>query len=171
MSERDAANRQLFEQVQKLPRTFEQEVPTDYIDSNGHMNMMYYTLIANQGMGRFVQTLGLHRETMHANQRGFFALRQVVSFLNELREGEEFAVHSGLVAYDHKRLHFMHYVVSLDKNCVASSDERVAMYIDLTKRRSTEFEPEVLAQLKQVRAELAETNWQPQLSGAIELKS
>ncbi len=160
----------VLEQALRLPRTFEQEVPEDYIDINGHMNMMYYTMICNQGMGHLLREIGLNRELFQVKQRGIFALRQVISYLNELKLGETVAVHSGLVAYDTKRFHLMHYLVNLTRPGVASTDERVGMYIDLTARKSTPFEPEILARLEQLYNSHAALNWQPELSGAIKLK-
>jgi len=171
MSERNEAANLLLAQVLKLPRTYQQEVPADYIDSNGHVNMMYYTMMANLGMRHFLEQLGLRMTEFQAQQRGFFALRQVISYLNELREGQQFAVHSGIVNYDAKRLHFMHYVVNLSNERVASTDERIAMYIDLSTRRSTTFGPEIEARLETVRLSHAALGWQPELSGSIQLKA
>ena len=79
-------------------------------------------------------------------------------------------MHSGLIDYDRKRVQFMHYIISLTHNRVAAYDERMAMYIDMSVRRSTEFEPEILAQLETLKQQLAGTGWQPPLSGAIQLK-
>lgn len=64
----------------------------------------------------------------------------------------------------------MHYIISLTHNQVAAYDERLAMYIDMNVRRSTNFEPEILAQLEPLKQKHAATGWQPQLSGAIQLR-
>jgi acyl-CoA thioester hydrolase len=159
-----------LEQALNLPRTYEAEIPEYYLDSNGHMNMMYYTLVGNMGMGHFMESIGINRESFRAKQRGFFALKQIISYLHELREGDLVAVHTGLVNYDAKRLHFMHYVVCLTHNMVASVDERVAMYIDLNQRKSTTFEPEIMAGLERVHAQHASSGWDPDISGVIQLK-
>ncbi len=164
----------LLEQVLKLPRTYETVIPAEYLDLNGHMNVMYYTAIGNMGLIPFFGDAGLvssiSGESGDGRTRGMFALRQVLSYLNELRAGERIAVHSGLIGYDTKRVHFMHYIVSLDHNLVASTDERVAIYIDMTVRRATNFEPEIMARLAKKLAEIANLDWQPELSGAIQLK-
>ncbi len=164
----------LLEQVLKLPRTYKMIIPTDYLDANGHMNVMYYTDVGNQALIYFFRETGLNngmdRQGAETRTRGMFALRQVLTYMNELRAGEEVAVHSGIVGYDSKRVHFMHYIVSLTHNRVASSDERVAIYIDLTVRRSTSFEPELLSNLEKFKAKYANLGWQPEVSGAIQLK-
>lgn len=164
----------LMEQVLKLPRTHEMVIPADYLDFNGHMNVMYYTAVGNMGLVPFFGEAGI-RAAISASpefprERGMFALRQVLSYLNELREGERVAVHSGLLGYDNKRVHFMHYIISLDKHRVASTDERVAIYIDLTNRRSTNFEPEIMERLAKVKNRFDGLGWKPELSGAIKLK-
>ena len=141
----------LLEQARLLPLTHQQAIPADYMDLNGHMNVMYYTHVGNMALYNFFDSLGLHKQLFVPGKRGMFALRQVISYVNELREGEEIEVHSGLIGYDRKRLQFMHYIVSLTHNRVAAYDERLAMYIDMSVRRSTEFEPEILAQLEPLK--------------------
>ena len=169
MIERDQAD-EILKQVLELPRTFEQTVPADYIDLNGHMNVMHYTGVGNFALRKFFEQSGLRFERFESGERGMFALRQVISYLNELREGEQIAVHTGLVGYDAKRLHFIHYIVSLTHQRLASQDERVAMYMDMSRRRSTPFEPEILTDLARVREQYQQFGWQPHLSGAIQLK-
>jgi acyl-CoA thioester hydrolase len=171
MSSRSEAEAQLLEQVLKLPRIAELEIPEDYLDANRHVNMMYYTLIANLGWRAFFDALGLPREHFTARQRSTFALRQVISYLNELKEDDRVAVHGGLVDYDNKRLFFIYYVVNLTTHKLASSDERLIMYIDMNTRRAATFEPDFLAQLEKVRAAHAALGWQPELSGAIRLNA
>ncbi len=160
----------LYEQVIQLPRTVEYVIPADYIDANGHMNVMHYTGIGNMGMQRFVEVNGIQSDLFRRGERGMFALRQVISYLKEVREGEQIAVHTGLIGYDAKRLHFIHYIISLTHQRVASTDERIAMYMDMTVRRSTPFEPHILENLATIRTNYSQLAWQPEVSGAIQLK-
>jgi acyl-CoA thioesterase FadM len=115
--------------------------------------------------------VGILEDKIASGERGFFALKQVISYLSELRVGEHVALHTGLVNYDRKRLHFIHHIVNLTRKRVASVDERVAMYMDLKVRRSAEFEPETLEKLKATLTRFRALDWQPQLSGAIQLSS
>lgn len=170
MSSRKEAEAILLEQVLKLPATFEMEVPSEYLDRNGHVNMGHYSNIANRGMGHFMQMLGLHHDYFTEGKRGFFALRQVLSFLNEMHVGDQISVHAGLVDFDPKRLHFMLYIVNHTRHKLASSDERLAMLVDLTTRKSTTYEPEIVATFEKIKAEHYASGWIPELSGAISLK-
>ncbi len=164
------ASAPLLEQVLSLPRTHQHTIGPDFIDQNGHMNVMFYTALGNEGIGPFIKSLGLPSDTFEEGRRGMFALRQVISYLAELRQGEEVAVHTGLVGHDAKRLHFVHYIVSLNRQQLASSDERVAMYMDMTTRRSAVFRPDATECLARARATFAASGWKPELSGAIRLK-
>ena len=170
MSSRIEAETLLLEQVLKLPRTAELEIPEDYLDSNRHVNMMYYTLIGNLGWRTFFDQLGFHRDQFQTRERSTFVLKQMLSYLNELKEEDRVAVHSGLVDYDTKRLHFFYYVVNLTTHKLACIDERLVMYIDMTTRRSATFDQEIIDQLENVKAAHAVTGWKPELSGAIQLK-
>ena len=60
MTKRSEAEALLLEQVLKLPCVAELEIPEDYLDSNGHMNMMYFTLVANLGWKDFFMSWGCH---------------------------------------------------------------------------------------------------------------
>ncbi|MEI7556220.1 thioesterase family protein [Candidatus Chlorohelix sp.] len=159
----------LYEVALNLPRTHELLIPENFIDSNGHMNVMYYTGVGNMGIKPFFKLIGIPDDKIASGERGFFALKQVISYLNELRLGEHVALHTGLVNYDRKRIHLIHHIVNLTRKRVACIDERVAMYMDLKVRRSTEFEPETLEKLKGTLANFNALNWQPQVSGAIQL--
>lgn len=174
----DSSN--LLEQVLKLPVMFEQTIPTSFLDGNGHMNMMYYTDLGNRALYAFFTDVGIfkakrdkvfHTEDFAKRDRSTFALQQFLNYLREVREGDEVAVHSGLIGYDAKRLHFMHYVVNRTRQTIASSDERLAIYIDMNTRRSTPFEPDILERLAAAQARYDSLGWKPQLSGAIKLKN
>lgn len=170
MSNRKEAENALLEQVLKLPRTAELEVPEDYLDSNGHVNMMYFTLISNLGWRSFFDSLGMPREYFLTRNHSTFALRQFISYFNELRDGDKVAVYNGLLDYDSKRLHFMAYVVNLTTNRLASSDERLILCMDMNTRRATVMEPQILEQLEKVRVAHASLGWKPELSGAMGVK-
>jgi acyl-CoA thioester hydrolase len=159
-----------LEDIIKLPRTHEQLIPADYIDMNGHVNVMYYTHLGNMGIQNFFKVIKLPFDKFARGERGFFALRQVINYLSEIRQGEHVAVHTGLAAFDQKRLHFFHYIVNLSRQKVASSDERLAMYIDMNTRRSASFEPETVENLMKAQEFFAGTGWKPQFSGAIQIK-
>jgi acyl-CoA thioesterase FadM len=90
--------------------------------------------------------------------------------MNEIRVGEHIAVHTGLVEVDSKRIHFIHYIVNLTHMRVSSSDERVAMYMNMSERRGASWEPEIREKLEQARSFYKSLAWEPELSGAIQLK-
>ncbi len=162
---------QMLEQVLALPRTYEHQIPHEYIDLNGHMNVMYYTHIGNSGLYKFMRSLGLDYAELAKENRGTFALRQVLSYFNEIHEKDEIAVHTGLVNFDKKRLHFIHYIVNLSRNKLASQDERLAIYMDMSTRKSAEWEADKLARFAEARDFYRNSGWTPELSGAIHIKS
>jgi acyl-CoA thioester hydrolase len=153
---------EMLEQALQLPRSSELIVPTDYIDGNGHMNMMYYTLVGNIGSRHFWEELGLSNQLRRTEgKRSTFMLRQLLTYLNELQEGEEVAVHVGLHEFDAKKMHYFVYIISLTNHTLACMDERLEISIDMTTRRSTSFEPEVLEKLEHMRARHAAVGWKP----------
>ena len=113
--------------------------------------------------------MGLPRERMLADHRSTFALRQFISYFNELKVGDKVAVYGQLVDYDSKRVHFIFHIVNKSSHKLASSDERLIMYMDMNTRRSATFAPDVLIQMEQVKARYAAMDVKPELSGAIKI--
>jgi acyl-CoA thioester hydrolase len=161
----------ILEQALKLPLCSEMIIPEDYLDGNGHMNMMYYTLVGNIGSRQFWDDLGLrHQLKRSEGKRSTFMLKQVLNYVHELREGEEVAIYAGLADYTPKLLHYFVYIVSKTDNRLACWDERLEISIDMAIRRSAPFDPEVLEQIERVRQKHQSTGWTPDFSGAIKLK-
>lgn len=159
-----------LEQVLRLPVVVEHTIPPTWLDANGHMNMMYYTGLGNMSFDRFFKVLGIPFEHFRGRGRSFFALQQVLHYLNELREGDKVEVHSGLVGHDTKRIHFMYYVVNISTGKLASTDERISSYMDMATRRTTPFEPDIVEQLDRALTFFSGLGWTPELSGTIKLK-
>jgi acyl-CoA thioester hydrolase len=165
------AGNNILEQALKLPVCSRLTIPEDYLDSNGHMNMMYYTLVGNIGSRQFWEDLGLrHMLKRSQGTRSTFMLKQVLNYMHELREGDEVVVYAGLAGYTPKLLHYFVYIVSQTDNQMACWDERLEISIDMTNRRSASFDAEALTEIERVYQAHQATGWQPDLSGAINLK-
>jgi acyl-CoA thioesterase FadM len=157
--------------VQSLFTLVTREIPGDYIDRNQHMNMMYYTPIANEGLRRFFGHLGVDLPALRAGGQSMVVARQVLLYRHEVLQGERVAVHGGLHAFDASRLHYFLYTVSLDHGRIACVDERLGVCIDSQRRRSGAFPAAFLARLEEARQACAATGWQAEPSGAIRIRA
>lgn len=133
--------------VRELELTLEAQVETLYLDSMGHMNVAWYVDLFNRGVWTFFGRYGLGEAYLQASGRGMFALEENVRYLSELREGETLQVYTGVLEERPKTLRLGQFMVNQRKELLSATREVVAAHIDLGSRKSTPFEPHVLAQL------------------------
>lgn len=161
----------LWEEALKLPRCSEMRVSAEYIDDDGFMEISQFGAIGNYGTHSFWEELGLRDQLKQTGgTRSTFMLQEAFDYFHGVVEGEELAVYAGLYDFDPKKLHYFVYTVSLTHKRVVCIDERLEVNIDMTIRRSSPFDPEVLEKVRQVKAANFATGWQPVLSGAIRLR-
>jgi acyl-CoA thioester hydrolase len=61
-------------------------------------------------------------------------------YLNEVKEGEKVNINVTYFDHDKKRLHLKMEMISQKTNNLSASMEWISLYIDLSKRKVTEFE-------------------------------
>ena len=69
-------------------------------------------------------------------------------YLNEVKEGEKVNVNLTYFDHDKKRLHLKLEMISQKTNKISASMEWISLYIDLSKRKVTEFEEEKIKIMK-----------------------
>ena len=138
----------MLDTVRALPRLVSREIPAEFIDSNGHMNMACYTQLGNEGLLGFLQDIGADVPALRAQGFSVVAARQALTYRHEVLGGERVAVHAGLHAFDAGRLHYFLYTVSLDHDRIACIDERLGVCLDMARRRSAPFPSGVATDLE-----------------------
>lgn len=114
------------------------EVPAEWIDYNGHMNVAYYIMAIDQALDRFLEDeLGIGEAHAARVRQGPYALQSHVQYLGELLEGAQFNVSVRLVDCDAKRMHLFIELHS-DGN-LAATCEQMLMNVDWETRRSTPY--------------------------------
>jgi uncharacterized protein (TIGR02246 family) len=131
-----------------LDLTVEARVEPRFLDAMGHMNVTWYTHLFDQGVWAYFERHGLDRGYMQREQRGAFALEETTRYLAEVREGEPLTVHTGLLEVRERTLRLVQVMTALDKGVRAAEREVVAAHIDLEKRRTAPFPPELAASLR-----------------------
>lgn len=117
----------------------QRRVPGEWIDYNGHMNVAYYTMAFDQAVDAFLEAhLGLGPAHVAAAGEGPYVLQSSVCYLDELLEGQSFAIEALLVDADEKRLHLM-LVMRGEGGHVAATSEQLLTNVDLTARRACPY--------------------------------
>ena len=153
--------------VRQLPLTHQATIPEDYLDSMGHMNVMWYTHLFAHAMGGIFKRIGMNRDYFVDNQAGSFALKQYVDYLIEVRFGEQIFIHTRLLGRSSKRIHLMHFMIKDSGESLASTSEVLLTHIDMRIRRSSPFSAEIADNIDQLLAVHHALDWSAPLAGPI----
>ena len=156
-----------LEQVQQLPVTHTAQIPVDYLDDMGHMNVMWYTHLFSVAMGGMLQMIGITPEHVEQQQGGSFALECHIRYLSEVRAGQKIAVHTRMVSRTAKRYQVLHVMLNEHKQDVAATFEAIGAYIDMGARRMAPFPPQIAARIDELIAEHQQLSWPPPLCGIM----
>ena len=110
-------------------------VAPDWIDVNGHMNVAYYMLAFDHGIDALWHGFGLSDAYREETASSTFAVESHVRYLNELMEGDAFAVCARILAWDDKRLHQFQYLFDAGSGALAATCEQLHLHVDLGSRR------------------------------------
>ena len=123
-----------------LLKTF--KVKEEWVDYNNHMNMAYYVLVFDQAWEVVLEKFKMGGTTAKNLNRSTMVVETNTKYLNEVKEGEVVNVNLTFFDHDNKRLHLKMEMISQKNNKLSASMEWISLYIDLSKRKVTEFEEE-----------------------------
>ncbi len=150
-----------------LPITFQQEIPADYRDMMGHMNVMWYTHLFSCAFGRFGEAFGFSEDYFRANLKGSFALETHIRYLSEVHVGWNVTIRSRALGRSEKRFHFMHFMTIDESGKLAAVQEHVAAHIDMRQRRMASMPPDIAERFDALVTEQNQLGWQAPVCGAM----
>ena len=118
------------------------EVKKEWIDYNNHMNMAYYVLIIDRAWEVALEKFKMGAKAAKNDKRSTMVVETNTKYLNEVKLGEEVDVNLTYFDHDKKRLHIKMEMIGKNTNKISASMEWISLYIDLNKRKVTEFEDE-----------------------------
>ena len=159
-----------LEQIKQLPCSYEADIPSDFLDEMGHMNVMWYTHLYGQGIRSFLASHGFDRQYIDGERHGTFAIEKHVRYKSEVRVGEQVAVYTRLIECNDRQYHLLQFMINLTQQRVASTMETVSAHVDL-EQRSTAPMPEHIAGAFRATAEAhAQLDWQAPLCGIMNIR-
>ena len=120
----------------------------DWTDYNEHMNMAYYVLIFDEAWETMLNKFEMGGAKAQINKRSTMVVETRTTYNNEVKENEEVDVYCTFFDHDKKRLHLKMEMISQKTNKLSASMEWISLYIDLSKRKVTEFEEEKVKLMK-----------------------
>ena len=120
-----------------------QKVIKDWIDYNDHMNVSYYLLMFDKyGADTLNNIFQMGEHSAKTTKKSTMIVESHITYNQELQLNDEVDINCTYFDHDKKRLHLKMEMISQKTNKISASMEWISLYIDLSKRKVTEFEEE-----------------------------
>ncbi len=121
-----------------------QIIKKEWTDYNNHMNMAYYVLVFDQIWEVILEKFKMGEQSAKTTYMSTMVVETHTTYNNEVKEGDEVEINLTFFDHDKKRLHFKMEMIEKSSKKMSATLEMLSLYIDLNKRRVTEFEEEKL---------------------------
>ena len=119
-----------------------QIIKKEWTDYNNHMNMAYYVMVFDQIWENMLEKFMMGENSAKTNKRSTMVVETHTTYNNEVKKGEEVEINITFFDHDKKRLHFKLEMIETTSRKLSATLESLSLYIDLDKRKVTEFEEE-----------------------------
>ena len=119
-----------------------QIIKKEWTDYNNHMNMAYYVLVFDQIWEIVLEKFKMGEQSAKTTNMSTMVVETHTTYNNEVKEGDEVEINLTFFDHDKKRLHFKMEMIEKSSKKLSATLEMLSLYIDLDKRRVTEFEDE-----------------------------
>ena len=119
-----------------------EKVIKEYTDYNNHLNVAYYVLIFDLAADVMLDNFKMGGESAKRDQKTTFVAELRTIYNQEVRLGEEVETHLTYVNHDKKRIHYRLSMFHKEKKYLAATNEVISLYVDLSKRKVIEFDPD-----------------------------
>ena len=118
---------------------FESPVLTDWIDYNGHMNDAYYVVAFSKAIDGFMLHIGLDEAFRDENKVSIYTLQSMVTYLQEVSEGEPIVIRGQLLESDNKKLRLFMTMFHQDTYDELATMETLLLHMDMAQHRPASF--------------------------------
>lgn len=124
------------------------KIKKEWVDYNEHLNMAYYVLIFDLAWEVALEKFNMGGTAAEKLNRSTMVVETHTAYIKELKENDDVQVNLTYFDHDKKRLHLKCEMYEKEKKTLAATMESVSLYIDLSKRKVTEFEEDKLEIMK-----------------------
>jgi acyl-CoA thioester hydrolase len=165
-----AAGLPSFEQVLELPVLLEREVPAEFIDINGHMNIGHYLQAGAASADVLCRQIGIDDDYRADRRLGVFTAEHHIQYFSEMRERTAFSAHTVLVDRSAKAAHMLSFILDRTNQRLSCLLEIMLINVDMDSRRPTEFPPDVAVAMDDAVAVTSYLDWPLPLSGSMAIR-
>jgi acyl-CoA thioester hydrolase len=119
-----------------------QIIKKEWTDYNKHLNMAYYVLIFDKSWEVILEKFKMGEHSAKTTMKSTMVVETHTTYNNEVKADDEVEIVLTFFDHDKKRLHFRLEMIEKISKKLSATIEMVALYIDLNKRKVTEFEEE-----------------------------
>ena len=119
-----------------------QIIKKEWTDYNNHMNMAYYVLVFDQLWEIVLAKFKMGEQSAKTSLMSTMVVETHTTYNNEVKEGDEVEVNLTFFDHDKKRIHFKMEMIEKSSKKLSATLEMLSLYIDLSKRKVSEFEKE-----------------------------
>ncbi|MDA7745571.1 thioesterase family protein, partial [Candidatus Pelagibacter sp.] len=121
-----------------------QIIKKEWADYNNHMNMAYYVLVFDQVWEVMLEKFKMGENSAKTTNMSTMVVETYTTYNNEVKEGDEVEINLTFFDHDKKRLHYKMEMIEKSSQKLSATLEMLSLYIDLNKRKVSEFEYEKL---------------------------
>ena len=121
-----------------------QIIKKEWTDYNNHMNMAYYVLVFDQVWEVMLEKFKMGENSAKTTNMSTMVVETYTTYNNEVKEGDEVEINVTFFDHDKKRLHYKMEMIEKSSQKLSATLEMLSLYIDLNKRKVSEFESEKL---------------------------
>jgi acyl-CoA thioester hydrolase len=121
-----------------------QIIKKKWTDYNNHMNMAYYVLVFDQVWEVMLEKFKMGENSAKTTNMSTMVVETYTTYNNEVKEGDEVEINLTFFDHDKKRLHYKMEMIEKSSQKLSATLEMLSLYIDLNKRKVSEFENEKL---------------------------
>ena len=117
-----------------------EKVIKDWADYNGHLNVAFYIRIFDIAADVMLDNFNMGGLSAKKDKKTTFVAEMHTIYKQEVRLGEEVETYLTYVDHDKKRIHYRLSMFHKEKKYLAATNEVLSLYVDLNKRKVTEFD-------------------------------
>ena len=119
-----------------------QIIKKEWTDYNNHMNMAYYVLVFDQVWEIMLEKFKMGESSAKTSEMSTMVVETHTTYNNEVKQGDEVEIKLTFFDHDKKRLHYKMEMIEKSSKKLSATLEMLSLYIDLSKRKVSEFEKE-----------------------------
>ena len=121
-----------------------EKVIKEWTDYNNHLNVAFYVRIFDIAADVMLDNFKMGGESAKKDKRTTFVAEMHTNYYQEVRLDEDVETHITFVDHDKKRIQYKLSMFHKEKRYLAATIEVLSLYVDLSKRKVVEFDPDRL---------------------------